>query len=114
MFIIPFWLLLGILSAGWFWPPQVREGLFVQKVIMSNQSGETNELERRIEEVVSLKKELVAVQEHLIGQSVEDRKDMTALVDQVIDIKRELKDEMKNIKTVMTSLFQLQQQVMAS
>ncbi|KAL7542183.1 hypothetical protein ACHAWF_007110 [Thalassiosira exigua] len=114
MFIIPFWLLLGILSAGWFWPPQVREGLFVQKVTMSNESGETNELERRIEEVVSLKKELLAVQEHLIGQSVEDRKDMTNLVDQVIDIKRELKDEMKNIKTVMTSLFQLQQQVMAS
>ena len=29
MFLIPFWLLLGILSAGWLWPPQVREGLFV-------------------------------------------------------------------------------------
>mmetsp|Transcript_36082 Transcript_36082/g.85994 ORF Transcript_36082/g.85994 Transcript_36082/m.85994 type:complete len:799 (+) Transcript_36082:146-2542(+) len=32
MFLIPFWLLLGVLSAGWLWAPQVREGLFVQKV----------------------------------------------------------------------------------
>ena len=51
MFLIPFWLLLGILSAGWLWPPQVREGLFVQKVSMPEDSGEAKEMEQRMEEV---------------------------------------------------------------
>jgi len=111
MFLIPFWLLLGILSAGWLWPPQVREGLFVQKVTAED-AGEGNEIEKRIEEVSVLKRDLMVVQTQLVHQFVEDRKDMTALKDQVVNIKRELKGEMKNIKEVMASLFEIQQQTM--
>lgn len=114
MFLIPFWLLLGILSAGWFWPPQVREGLFVQKVSIPEDSGESNELEKRIEEVTDLQKELKSVQENLVGQFLQDRKEVTALKDQVKGIKMELKEEMKNIKAVMTSLFEVQQRAMVS
>lgn len=114
MFLIPFWLLLGILSAGWLWPPQVREGLFVQKVSMPEDSGEAKEMEKRMEEVSDLKKDLLTTQEQLTSQFVEDRKDMTALTDQVKDIKRELKEEMRNIKGVMTSLFEVQQRAMIS
>lgn len=112
MFLIPFWLLLGILSAGWLWPPQVREGLFVQKV--SDPEEDENEMERRIEEVEGAKKDLSTVQEDLTSQFVDDRKDVIALKDQVKEIKRELKEEMKNIKGVMTSLFEVQQQTMIS
>lgn len=114
MFLIPFWLFLGILSAGWLWPPQVREGLFVQKVSVPEDSGEAKELEKRIEEVTGLKKDMKSVQESLVSEFIEDRRDMTALKDQVTDIKRELKEEMKNIKGVMTSLFEVQQQAMIS
>lgn len=113
MFLIPFWLLLGILSAGWLWPPQVREGLFVQQVTAAD-AGEPNEMEKRIEEVSELKKDLKTVQTELVGQSVKDRKDVTALKDQVVNLKRELKEEMRNIKGVMTSLFEVQQQTMIS
>ena len=81
---------------------------------MPEDSGEAKEMEKRIEEVSLLKKELKGVQDHLIGQFVEDRKGMTALTDQVKDIKRELKEEMKNIKGVMTSLFEVQQQALIS
>jgi len=114
MFLIPFWLLLGILSAGWLWPPQVREGLFVQKVSIPEDSGDAEMMEKRIAEVSDLKKDLKSAQEHLIGQFLEDRKDVSALKDQVKDIKRELKEEMKNIKGVMTSLFEVQQRAMIS
>lgn len=114
MFLIPFWLLLGIMSAGWLWPPQVREGLFVQKVSIPEDSGEGKVMEKHIEEVTDLKKDLSTVQKQLVGQFVEDRKDMAALKNQVKDIKRELKEEMRNIKGVMTSLFEVQQQSMLS
>jgi len=113
MFLIPFWLLLGILSAGWLWPPQVREGLFVQKV-STVEDDEGNEMARNMEEVEYLKKEVQSAQEHLVSELTSNRKEVTVLKDQVIDIKRELKEELKNIKGVMTSLFQVQQQAMSS
>mmetsp|Transcript_3867 Transcript_3867/g.8515 ORF Transcript_3867/g.8515 Transcript_3867/m.8515 type:complete len:866 (-) Transcript_3867:203-2800(-) len=114
MFLIPFWLLMGILSAGWLWPPQVREGLFVQKVELADNASEGKELERRIEEVNGLKKDLKMTQEYLVGEIKTDRNDMSALKDTVKGIKRELKDEMRNIKGVMTSLFEVQQRAMIS
>eukprot|EP00985_Skeletonema_marinoi_P022421 scaffold14308_cov138-Skeletonema_marinoi.AAC.5 len=114
MFLIPFWLLVGIISAGWLWPPQVREGLFVQAVSIPEDSGEIREVEKRIEEVSGLRKDLEYVQGGMVNDFKQDRKDMTELKNQVKGIKKELKKEMKNIKQVMTSLFEVQQQAMMS
>jgi hypothetical protein len=114
MFLIPFWLLLGIMSAGWLWPPQVREGLFVQAVSIPEDSGEIREVEKRIEEVTALRKDLGYVQDSMINDFKQDRKDLTELQTEVKNIKKELKKEMKNIKQVMTSLFEVQQQMAMS
>ena len=114
MFLIPFWLLVGIISAGWLWPPQVREGLFVQAVSIPEDSGEIREVEKRIEEVSGLRKDLEYVQGGMINEFKQDRKDMTELKNQVKGIKKDFKREMKNIKQVMTSLFEVQQQAMVS
>jgi hypothetical protein len=43
VFIIPLWLVLGLITAGWLWPPQIREFLFVQKETAASRS----ELERQ-------------------------------------------------------------------
>ena len=110
MFLIPFWLLLGILSAGWLWPPQVREGLFVQAVSLPEDSGEHREVEKRIEEVSSLRKDLEYLQGGMVNEFKQDRKEMAELKNQVKGIKKDLKKEMKNIKQVMTALFEVQQQ----
>jgi len=114
MFLIPFWLLLGIMSAGWLWPPQVREGLFVQAVSIPEDSGEIREVEKRIEEVSGLRKDLEYVQGGMIHEFKQDRREMTELKNKVKEIKKDLKREMKNIKQVMTSLFEVQQQAMMS
>ena len=81
---------------------------------MPDNSGEAKEMEKRIEEVTILKKDLKTVQKQLVEEFIDDRKDMSLLKDQVKGIKSELKDEMKNIKMVMTSLFEVQQQTMIS
>ena len=112
MFLIPFWLLLGILSAGWLWPPQVREGLFVQKVSMAEDEEDKNEA--WVEEVGDLRGDLGAARERMVAQFLRERSDVRALRDRVRDVKGELKEELKNIKGVMTSLFEVQQQAMLS
>lgn len=113
-FLIPFWLMLGILSAGWLWPPQVREGLFVQAVSIPADSGEIREVEKRVEEVMDLRKDIGLAQSGMIKEFEHDRKNMSDLKNQVKEIKKELKKEMKNIKQVMKSLFEVQQQGMMS
>jgi len=113
MFLIPFWLLMGILSAGWLWPPQIREGLFVQKVSVEDTHGELNEIQKRVEEVETLMNNLNTLKEGFFRETNTDRKDMIRLKNQVRSIKKELKNEMKKIKGVMTSLFEVQQQVMS-
>ena len=70
-------------------------------------------MERRMEEVTSLKRELMNVQEHLIEQFIEGRKDVTAVKEQLREVKRGLKDEMKEIRGVMTSLFEVQSQAIS-
>jgi hypothetical protein len=112
-FLIPFWLLLGILSAGLLWPPQIREGLFVQKVSVPGKTGEVHEIKKRIEEVEKLMKNLDTLKGVFVHETMTDRKDMIALKIQVKDIKTELKNEVKYIKGVMTSLFEVQQQAMS-
>jgi len=81
---------------------------------MPSDSGKVQEQEQRIEEVVELRNNLAVVQEDLVDEFFQDRKEMIELKSQVKDIKRELKDEMKNIKQVMTALFETQQQAMIS
>lgn len=110
MFLIPLWLFIGVISAGWLWPPQVREGLFVQRVSMP-EDAEGGEEEQRMHEVAGLRNELSVVQDEIVERFSEDRKEMEVLKIKVAKMRKELKTEMKNIKKTMTLLFQVQQRV---
>jgi len=112
MVLIPLWLFMGILSAGWLWPPQIREGLFVQKISKLEDTGGENEIEKRIGEVDSLMKDIISLQEGLLKETLSDRNDIIALKKRVTGIRKELKKEMKSIKGVMTKLFEVQQKAM--
>lgn len=109
-FLIPFWLLVGVLSAGWLWPPQVREGLFVQRVSMPEDNTVAQDAELRMQEVGELRDKLTETQTELVEEFTEDRKEMDVLKIQIAKIRKELKSEMKNIKKTMTNLFQVQQE----
>jgi hypothetical protein len=112
MVLIPLWLFMGILSAGWLWPPQIREGLFVQKISKLEDTNGENEIEKRIGEVDNLMKDLSSLHEGLLHETMADRNDMIALKKRVTGIRKELKKEMKSIKGVMTKLFEVQQKAM--
>ena len=109
-FLIPFWLFVGVISAGWLWPPQVREGLFVQRVSMPEDHSNVHEAELRMQEVGQLREGLTEVQIELVTEFTEDRKEMDVLKIQIAKVRKELKNEMKNIKKTMTTLFQVQQE----
>lgn len=110
IFIVPAWLILGIFTAGYFWPPQLRKGLFNQKVYVKEESPDAE----RFENLKIAGKDLTNAKNEIIKQFIIDRKGMKRVRERTRTARKEIKDELRNMKGVMTSLYEIQQQVMMS
>jgi hypothetical protein len=87
-FVIPLWILVGAITAGWLWPPQVREYLFVQKETVVSRA----ELERH-----KLK--------HDIKHEMEgDRDEMLRMRTEVETIQSEVLGDLQQVKELMSTL----------
>ena len=117
--IIPMWIIVGILSAGWLWPPQVRERLFRQKLSKSEQTP--------MHDDDNIKSTHIAILEdqrrlHIHFQTIrkntqefhsEMNMDFCNRRDQVHHVRKEMKSirndmmkEMKEIKQVLSMMFE--------
>lgn len=107
VFIIPAWILLGLITLGWLWPPQIREYFFTSAI--SKHSSETaKEEELRSVQIVSIKAELVAMGEELRFELAQDRTQIVQTKSLVAERKMAINAEMKNIKRIVTMLFEQQ------
>jgi hypothetical protein len=92
---IPLWLIVGLLSAGWLWPPQVREWLFVPRKVPRSRAAIENDLDQEItsmtEEVGNLNTELV--------ERIQQTNDKCAQTrDEFEEIKAALKIDIDSVK----------------
>jgi hypothetical protein len=106
IFLIPLWLIVGLASAGFLWPPQVREWLFVQR-IAKRSKGDTLQ-EQRLYQMNELKAEVKKLQEEIKDEMTTDRKEVDGMKTQLTQMKSEMTTEMKQIKEIMTMLYDLQ------
>ncbi|EEC43260.1 predicted protein [Phaeodactylum tricornutum CCAP 1055/1] len=107
VFIIPMWLLLGIVTVGWFWPPQVREAVFTSKV--SKHSSDTaKEDELRRTQVKQLQQDVIEMRDDLLQELALDRTQIVQMKSQVAERKLEIANEMKQVKRLVTMLFERQ------
>jgi len=106
-FIIPGWLLIGFLSAGYLWPPQVREAIFTSTVSKhSSDSAEKDELRKT--QVALLQKEVAEMREDLTQELAVDRTQVIQMKSQIDNRRTEIDNEMKNIKRIVMMLFEQQ------
>jgi len=94
--VMPVWLILGFLSAGYLWPPQLRKKLLEQNITRQHREEtlEFEYLEKRVAKMkVILSKELTDSRE-IIGQM---RTDLKCIIS---DVSKEVKD----IKQIVVSL----------
>lgn len=101
------WLVIGYVTFGLLWPPQVREGIFFSNVNRGS-GGEAKELEQRSIEVRSLREEVKDLHNDILHELTSDRKQVVAMKAQLNDMKDTLQNEMKTVKQVVTMLFDLQ------
>jgi hypothetical protein len=108
LIILPFWVLIGILSAGWLWPPQVREYVFTSTVAKHSSESE-REAELRRNQVSMLNKEVKSLKEVVMHELTVDRTQVVQMKSGIADRRADIATEMKHIKRIMTMLFEQQQ-----
>ena len=108
--IIPIWLLGGFLSAGWLWPPQIRARILQQKVTRKSLE-EVIDMEQTVDEIVRLKSEMGDLRAEMSLDLTSERKRVKSTTSKLSNMREELHLEMKEIKQIMTVLFEMQTQV---
>ena len=99
--VIPLWLALGFVTAGWLWPPQVREYLFVQRETATSRS----ELERqKLEQLKAIQNELKTMKQAIMREMGGDRDEMVRMKAEVDTIQGELLSDLVQVKELMSSL----------
>jgi Ion transport protein len=107
LFVIPLWILLGVVTLGWFWPPQVREAVFTSTVFKHSSDTEKED-ELRKTQVKKLKDDVMGLKDELLQELALDRTQVVQMKSQVAERKLEISNEMKEIKKIVAILFERQ------
>mmetsp|Transcript_22550 Transcript_22550/g.21673 ORF Transcript_22550/g.21673 Transcript_22550/m.21673 type:complete len:838 (-) Transcript_22550:162-2675(-) len=105
LIIIPIWLILGAVSCGLLLPDQVRQSIFS---LSDTVKVGGSEMDERLKELKSLHKESKQWQESVEIDMASDRKNVIVIKSTVMDVQSSVMREMKEIKQIMTMLFELQ------
>lgn len=104
VFFIPLWLFAGFLTAGWLWPPQVREYLLVQNETAISRA----ELEhKKLEQLKKISTELKLFKSDLGREMQSDRDDMVRLKLEVEAVQSEVLSDLMQVKELMQTLLDL-------
>lgn len=105
--VVPAWLCLGIVTAGWLWPPQIREAVFTSSVFKHTNDSEREDELRKIQ-VKKLEQEVRELKDELVQELAMDRTQVVQMKSAVSERKVEIANEMKHVKRIVTMLFEQQ------
>jgi hypothetical protein len=102
--VLPVWLILGLISVGLLWPPQVREYMFVQKESVVSRS----EIERqKLEQLKEIQGDIRSLKTEIRKEMGTDRDDMARMKAEVESVQSEVLSDLQQVKELMTTLLDL-------
>ena len=101
IFVIPMWVLMGVLTAGWLWPPQIRELLFVQKGVFKSRAAV--ELEK-LGQLEKIQNEVNAIKKDMMHEIATDREDAARVKNEIEHIHAEFLADLQQVKELLASL----------
>lgn len=101
--IVPVWLILGLATAGWLWPPQVREFIFGQSRLVVTRADIAAGVKA---EVDNLKSELKSLRSELKYSLKKDRKEMTDAKSELDFAQDDVLADARQVREIITSLFE--------
>jgi hypothetical protein len=111
VFIIPVWLILGLCTAGWLWPPQVREWLFKQKKVAVSRADMAEQVTAQI---TDLKSEITKLRAELKNEMKSDRKEFVQVKAEVEAVQGEVMADLLQVKEIMVTLLDMSRDHLAS
>jgi ankyrin repeat protein len=117
-FILPAWILLGLVTAGTLWPPEVREFVFVDTIAtrLGSNDGNDNESaeQQRSLEIETIQEEISEMKDELAQQAASDRIDVVNVKKNLTKMKATILEEVKFLKESMARLIEHQARVNSS
>jgi len=104
IFVIPSWLILGFITAGWLWPPQVREYLFKQKKVDISRADMAEQVTEQIDDLQSeLKKQRAEIKSEMKS----DRKEFSVVKADMVAVQAEVMADLMQVKEIMVLLLNM-------
>ncbi|KAL7555241.1 LOW QUALITY PROTEIN: hypothetical protein ACHAWF_018891 [Thalassiosira exigua] len=104
-FVVPLWILLGLVTFGLLWPPQVRVWLLTSQ--MTSVSKEASAERSRLQQVRRLKEDVALFQEEVRGEMERGRNEMHVVRTVLEGTRNDIHEEISNVKEIVTELFEL-------
>ena len=102
--IIPVWVLLGFVTVGILWPPQIREYLFVQKATTMSRA----EIERaKLAQLREIQGDIKALKTDIRKEMASDRDDMMRMKAEVEAIQSEVLADLQQVTDLMKTILNL-------
>ncbi|KAL9187577.1 hypothetical protein ACHAXT_001680 [Thalassiosira profunda] len=103
--VIPLWMILGFVTFGMLWPPQVRKRLLTSQ--MTTRSKEASKERIRLEQLSNLKEDVTSFEDE-VRDDMERGRDELYIIKTVLDsTKTSVSTEMNEVKEIVTELFEL-------
>jgi len=104
IFVIPLWVIAGLLTFGWLWPPQVREYLLVQKETAISRA----DLEKqKLEQLKEIQTNIKSLKTEIKKEMAADREDMARLKNEVDAVHNEVMSDLQQVRELMTTLLDM-------
>lgn len=102
--IIPVWLILGLCSFGWLWPPQVREYLLKQKKVPISRADMAEQVTAQIND---LKNDIKKLRAEMKGEMKNDRQEFGQVKVEVEAVQAEVMADLLQVKEIMVTLLDM-------
>jgi hypothetical protein len=110
--IIPCWFVLGVVTCGVVWPPQIREWLFSSNKVKRSLAAQREvdlQIYRR-EEEAKLETQVIETRESFREGLAGNRQQYAQIKASILERKQDIRKEMKHIRVVMENLFEQAEQ----
>ena len=107
IFVIPLWIIAGLITAGWLWPPQIREYLFVQNETAISRA----DLEKqKLDQLKEIQTKVIALKSEIKREMSGDREEMIRMKSEVEAIQLEVMTDLVQVRELMTTLLDMGRQ----
>jgi len=104
IFIIPLWIIAGIVTAGWLWPPQIREWLFIQK---ETQISRADLEKQKLDQLIEIQDGIKSLKADISKELSTDRDEITRMKNQIEVVQGRIASDLQQVRELMTTLLDM-------